>query len=829
MKEMYDPRIVHGFGTDYMKEIMGVMGLYSVFQKIGLSEPTPTILLLISLAKDGYFKGVSDEKLKDLSTLIESKDNYPLQKLYYQVSQDFYWIFGEDVGTFELKKIEDLTGKVFQEHFRDIFEYVLSYAFNRKTKKAGSFLLPSDLSSFLSELVDISSFNKIFNPFAGLVSFGLAASVDAQYLAQERNWYAIDCAVLRAAAHNRLKNDFFKIIPADSFIDWPMGQEFDLIISSPPFGVKLKEYNLEIQKYRTAENFLIKKGLKNLSANGQIVVLVSAGYLFREGEEGRTRRMLINEDLIEKVIMLPEGSLNGTSIPSAVLIINKNKKRPKEVCFVDISQVDPELLVGESKREVVRVILEGGNYPGVRWVPTNRVVLEDSILTPAIYLADQVEGIALSQVLKPYNGSKPSSRLHGRLTKIGHLSAASEDVKSIKAVGITEDEVATEEYKLPRNTTVVRESVLLVALTGKNLKPTYFAYDKLPLYISPGIKAFKVDTTLVDIDYLVGKLNSPQVAAQAEVYFQGSTLPRLRPIDFLKLRIPLPSQISLPSLDEQRRMAKELQEVDKQIALLKQEKADLITGQRRDRTIRFATLKHALGRPQQSILSAAKTIKGYLERIGEDGAKLNRDYAEFFEQERNVSDTLQGIINDVDFISRLMDRGENGLQVAKYPRDPHTLTAITDFLKGLTADGCKFQIELKAELEDSWKQLTLRINLNLLKVLMDNLFTNADKHGFSEDSPHNLVKISLSVIEYDFVMEVQNNGIPFPRKFGKEQYIQEFVTSHDERGQGIGGHQVNEIATYFENEDWELICEETAVFPVTFIFKFPVDEDIITL
>jgi type I restriction enzyme M protein len=59
--------------------------------------------------------------------------------------------------------------------------------------------------------------------------------------------------------------------------------------------------------------------------------------LFRGAAEGRIRRRLIEENLLDLVIGLPEKLFYGTSIPAAVLVFRKHKADEK-VLFIDASR-----------------------------------------------------------------------------------------------------------------------------------------------------------------------------------------------------------------------------------------------------------------------------------------------------------------------------------------------------------------------------------------------------------------------------------------------------------------------------------------------------------
>ena len=74
-----------------------------------------------------------------------------------------------------------------------------------------------------------------------------------------------------------------------------------------------------------------------MAGSGRMAVVVPHGVLFRGAAEGRIRKALIDENLLETVIGLPEKLFYGTGIPAAILVFRKNKKDDK-VLFIDASR-----------------------------------------------------------------------------------------------------------------------------------------------------------------------------------------------------------------------------------------------------------------------------------------------------------------------------------------------------------------------------------------------------------------------------------------------------------------------------------------------------------
>ena len=71
--------------------------------------------------------------------------------------------------------------------------------------------------------------------------------------------------------------------------------------------------------------------------SGKVGVVVPHGVLFRGGAEGKIRTALIQENLLEAVIGLPQNLFFGTGIPTAILIFNKGKTS-SDVLFIDAAK-----------------------------------------------------------------------------------------------------------------------------------------------------------------------------------------------------------------------------------------------------------------------------------------------------------------------------------------------------------------------------------------------------------------------------------------------------------------------------------------------------------
>ena len=78
--------------------------------------------------------------------------------------------------------------------------------------------------------------------------------------------------------------------------------------------------------------------------SGRVAVIVPHGVLFRGHREGRIRKALIEENIVDAVIGLPAKLFSTTGIPVAILVIDRSREQGGEnadrtgVVFIDASK-----------------------------------------------------------------------------------------------------------------------------------------------------------------------------------------------------------------------------------------------------------------------------------------------------------------------------------------------------------------------------------------------------------------------------------------------------------------------------------------------------------
>jgi type I restriction enzyme M protein len=131
---------------------------------------------------------------------------------------------------------------------------------------------------------------------------------------------------------------------------------FNVVVANPPFSLdKWGGKEVEADRHSRFWRGLPPKSKGDyafithmietaLPQEGRVAVVVPHGVLFRGGAEGRIRRALIEENLLDAVIGLPGNLFPTTSIPVAILVFDRAREKggAREACqdvlFIDASR-----------------------------------------------------------------------------------------------------------------------------------------------------------------------------------------------------------------------------------------------------------------------------------------------------------------------------------------------------------------------------------------------------------------------------------------------------------------------------------------------------------
>lgn len=249
----------------------------------------------------------------------------------------------------------------------DAYQYMIERFASDAGKKGGEFYTPSMASELLARLVKPEENDRIYDPTCGSGSLliRVANQVPNKKVAiygQERNGATHSLALMNMYLHGI---DDAKIEWGDTLAN-PLHLEdgklmkFQAIVANPPFSLdkwamgfagegntdsKFK-MDASLDPYRRFEwgvppsskgdYAFVQHMLYSLAENGRMATILPHGVLFRGASEGKIRQQIIEMNLLDAVIGLPEGLFYGTGIPACILVFKKNRTR-KDVLFIDAS------------------------------------------------------------------------------------------------------------------------------------------------------------------------------------------------------------------------------------------------------------------------------------------------------------------------------------------------------------------------------------------------------------------------------------------------------------------------------------------------------------
>jgi len=244
----------------------------------------------------------------------------------------------------------------------DAYEYLIGNFAAMAGKKAGEFYTPPAVSDLIANLLSPREGDEICDPACGSGSLLMKCGRRVREKFNGSKRYALygqeaigsiwALAKMNMFLHGEdnhriewgdtLRNP--KLLNADETL-----KHFDIVAANPPFSLEKWGYedaeNDRFGRYRRGlpprtkgDYAFILHMIETLKpGTGRMGVVVPHGVLFRGAAEGQIRKKLIEENLLDAVIGLPEKLFYGTGIPAAVLIFRKRKVDDK-VLFIDASR-----------------------------------------------------------------------------------------------------------------------------------------------------------------------------------------------------------------------------------------------------------------------------------------------------------------------------------------------------------------------------------------------------------------------------------------------------------------------------------------------------------
>ena len=253
--------------------------------------------------------------------------------------------------------------RVTEDIIGETYIYLISRFASDAGKKAGEFYTPRSVSTLLAKLAAPTSGDTIFDPSCGSGSLLIEAAREVG-----SNNYQLFGQEVKGATWALARMNMFMHANDAAFIEWGntltapthvVGDRlrtFDVVVANPPFS--LDKWGAE--EAASDQHGRFWRGVPPKSKGdyafithmvevakpltGRVAVIVPHGVLFRGAAEGRIRKALIDENLLDAVIGLPANLFTTTGIPVAILIFDRSREQGganadrDDVLFIDASR-----------------------------------------------------------------------------------------------------------------------------------------------------------------------------------------------------------------------------------------------------------------------------------------------------------------------------------------------------------------------------------------------------------------------------------------------------------------------------------------------------------
>ncbi|RLG68656.1 MAG: SAM-dependent DNA methyltransferase, partial [Candidatus Iainarchaeum archaeon] len=283
--------------------------------------------------------------------------------IQFTTSKENFEILRQLVELFSEKRLHHVSPDV----LGDAYEWVLRYFAPQKAKE-GEVYTPREVIKLMVEMLDPKPGESVYDPACGSGGMLIAAykhveeengreEADKLFLyGQEANSTTYALCKMNLYIHD-IRNPYIAYgdtLLSPKFKEGVGPKKFDIVIANPPWNQDgygedtlkkaefwQKRFNYGFVTKQSADWAWIQHMLASAKEDtGRVGIVIDNGCLFRGGKEKVIRSKVIEDDLLECVILLPEKLFYNTGAPGAILIFRKNKpeERKDKVLFINASQ-----------------------------------------------------------------------------------------------------------------------------------------------------------------------------------------------------------------------------------------------------------------------------------------------------------------------------------------------------------------------------------------------------------------------------------------------------------------------------------------------------------
>ena len=311
------------------------------------------------------------------------------------------------------------------------YEYLLKKFNEMAPKRAGEFYTPREVVRTMVEILDPDEGDEIYDPCCGsggmlimshlhlkekgkdpkrLFSYGQEINVDTWAMAKTN-------VILHNMEAEMRQGD---TMADPRFLEGASMKKFDIVIANPMWNQKNYKDIMESDRFgrftygippnRSADWGWIQHMLTSLKPDGRMGIVLDQGALFRGGGEGKIRKKILEDDMVECVVALPEKIFYNTGAPGCLIFLNrrKSKERKGKILFIYAAKEFEKLKAMNRLRDddVARMVKSYGDFSGVDKyadvIPLEKIEENDHNLSVTRYvdIFEEEEPIDVAQVWK---------------------------------------------------------------------------------------------------------------------------------------------------------------------------------------------------------------------------------------------------------------------------------------------------------------------------------------------------------------------------------------------------------------------------------------------
>ena len=264
---------------------------------------------------------------------------------------------------FHKPQLDMRPSRVSEDVIGNTYIYLIERFASDSGKKAGEFFTPFKVTELVARLAGPKPGDRICDPACGAGGLLIQAAKQVgnrnfALFGQESNGSTWALCRMNMFLHSfdSARIEWCDTLNGPLLIENDRLMKFNCVIANPPFSLdKWGAENAESDRFNRFWRGVPPKSKGDwafishmietaLEKEGRIAVVVPHGVLFRGAAEGRIRRKVIEENLLDAVIGLPGNLFPTTNIPVAILVFDRSREKGganedrKDVLFIDASR-----------------------------------------------------------------------------------------------------------------------------------------------------------------------------------------------------------------------------------------------------------------------------------------------------------------------------------------------------------------------------------------------------------------------------------------------------------------------------------------------------------